>query len=82
MKHMSASTTVTAPKKNEMDLHAARPPCFFVWLPMPYMLRLPMIPKPAFADWKNSERELCSSVLYQLPMTSTKPGPKTEGWKG
>lgn len=33
-----------------------------------------MIPKPAFADWKNKEREECSSVLYQDPMTRTKPG--------
>lgn len=41
---------------------------------MPYMERLPMMPKPALADWKKREREECSSRVYQLPMTRTKPG--------
>lgn len=33
-----------------------------------------MMPKPALADWKKREREECSSRVYQLPMTRTKPG--------
>lgn len=38
------------------------------------MERFPMMPKPALADWKKREREECSSRVYQLPMTRTKPG--------
>ncbi|GAW12908.1 hypothetical protein ANO14919_022800 [Xylariales sp. No.14919] len=35
--------------------------------PMPYRIRLEMMPKPALALWKTSDREACSRVVY-LPL--------------
>ena len=33
-----------------------------------------MTPNPALADWKKRERDECSSVRYQVPITRMKPG--------
>lgn len=73
-KQITDNNNVQAPKNNEIHLQGASPPYFCAWDPMPYMERLPMMPKPALADWKKREREECSSRVYQLPMTRTKPG--------
>lgn len=73
-KQIRAKTTVQEPKNIEIDLQGASPPCFSAWEPMPYITSEAMMPKPALADCQKSEREECSSVRYQEPTTSTKPG--------
>lgn len=74
IKQINDSTIVQAPRKSEMHRHAAKPPYFSAWAPMPYMTKFAMIPKPALADCQKRARAACSSVRYQVPTTRTKPG--------
>ena len=46
--------------------------CAFVAIP--YIVSETTTPQPALADWKTSDREACSRVVYQLAIKRVNPG--------